>query len=118
MCGVAHIWNLSRRPVDLANDDGQVIARWPVIGHVRLVEQAYEEPAVSVGSLTLPVSGLRLERFEFSGVTIEKLQPGDVVIVEREHLGAMRAAVGDLARVLCAEGAIQDGGVRLVHLCG
>jgi len=115
---VAHIWNLSRRPVDLTDDDDRVVARWPVIGHVRFVEQSYAEPAVCVGNLTLPVTGLRLELFEFSGVTIEKLQPGDVIIVEREHLGAMRRAVGDSVRVLCAEGVIQDGGVRLVQLCG
>lgn len=117
MCVVAHIWNLSRRPVDLADDDGQLVARWPVIGRVRFVEQSYAEPAVCVGSLTLPVAATRLERFEFTGVTLDKLQPGDVIIVEREHLGAMRDAVGDSVRVLCAEGVVQAGGVRLVQLC-
>ena len=113
---VSHIWNCSRHPLDLTNDDGHVVARWPVVGWVRLVEKPQDEPAVTVGSLTLPVSSLQLETFEFSGVVMERIRPGDVVVVERDHLIFAREVMPDSVRVLCAEGVLQDGGVRVVQL--
>jgi hypothetical protein len=47
---------------------------------------------------------------------MERIRPGDVVVVERDHLIFAREVMPDSVRVLCAEGVLQDGGVRVVQL--
>ena len=113
---MARIWNLCDKPIELIGSHGEVQARWPVAGRVRLSREERSQGELAIGKLQIPVVSHGEAECFITGFSEEELLQGDVLVALEDAVGALRRHFAGRVRVLRAEGRVVGDALRVEKL--
>jgi hypothetical protein len=113
---MARIWNLCDKPIELIGEHGEVQARWPVAGRVRVSREERTQGELTIGRLQIPVVAHGETECSITGFTEDELLQGDVLVALEGTVGALKRHFAGRVRVLRAEGRVVGDALRVEKL--